>query len=103
MVVCDQPFEEVDRPEFRRLLEYTHFRPSLVIPKRFAMRSRIMKMGEDTVEGTKKMIAVRLLHCCLNLTDCVYKELDCKVSFSLDAWTSGNGYGFLAIVMHYIS
>ncbi|KAG0693873.1 hypothetical protein DFH29DRAFT_815918, partial [Suillus ampliporus] len=24
MVACDQPFEEVDRLEFRRLLEYTH-------------------------------------------------------------------------------
>ena len=24
IVACDQPFEEVERPEFRRLLEYTH-------------------------------------------------------------------------------
>lgn len=24
------------------------------------------------------------------------------VSLSLDAWTSGNGYAFLAIVMHYV-
>jgi hypothetical protein len=24
MVACDQPFEEVEQPEFRRLLEYTH-------------------------------------------------------------------------------
>ena|ERR1700722_4786771 len=60
MVVCDQPFEEVDRPEFRHLLEYTHFRPSLKIPHCAAMRSRIMKMGEDTIQGTKKMISVRI-------------------------------------------
>ena len=25
------------------------------------------------------------------------------VSLSLDAWTSGNGYAFLAIVAHYIT
>jgi hypothetical protein len=31
------------------------------------------------------------------------QELKCKVSFSLDAWTSTTGYGFLAIVMHYVS
>jgi hypothetical protein len=46
-----------------------------------------MKMGEDTVEDMKKMIA----------------ELDCNVSISLDGWTSSNLYGFLAIVMHYIT
>jgi hypothetical protein len=56
MVVCDQPFDEVDEPAFRRLLEYTHFRSSLHIPHRHGMKRRIMKMGEDTVEGIKKMI-----------------------------------------------
>jgi hypothetical protein len=58
MVVCDQPFDEVDKPEFRRLLEYTHFQSSLTIPHRHAMKRRILKMGEDTVEGIKKMIEV---------------------------------------------
>jgi hypothetical protein len=62
MVACDQPFEEVDRPEFRRLLEYTHLRPSLTIPHRNTMKSRIMKMGEDTIEGMKQMISVRSRH-----------------------------------------
>jgi hypothetical protein len=56
MVVCDQPFDEVDKPEFRRLLEYTHFRSSLNIPHRHTMKRRIVKMGEETVEGIKKMI-----------------------------------------------
>jgi hypothetical protein len=31
------------------------------------------------------------------------QELGCKVSLSLDAWTSSNGHAFLAIVMHYIN
>lgn len=31
------------------------------------------------------------------------QDLTSKVSLSLDAWTSSNGYAFLAIVMHYIS
>jgi hypothetical protein len=58
MVSCDQPFEEVDRREFRKLLEYTHFRPSLNIPHRGAVHNRVMKMGEDTVKGVQKMISV---------------------------------------------
>jgi hypothetical protein len=58
MVAYDQPFEEVDHPEFRKLLEYTHFRPSLHIPHRSAVRNRILKMGEDTVKGVQKMISV---------------------------------------------
>jgi hypothetical protein len=52
MVVCDQPFDEVDEPSFHHLLEYTH---SLNILHRHAMKRCIMKMGEDTVEGIKKM------------------------------------------------
>lgn len=87
MVTCDQPFEEVDRIEFRHLLEYTHLRQSLHIPHRHAMKHRVMKMGEETVEDVKKMIG----------------ELDCNVSISLDGWTSSNLFGFLAIVMHYIT
>ena len=58
MVACDQPFEEVDQPEFHRLLEYTHLQPSLHIPHRQSMKRRIRKMGEDTVEEVKNMIAV---------------------------------------------
>ena len=61
MAACDQPFEEVERPEFIRLMEYTHHGSTLNfrVPGREAIRSRIMKMGEDTIEGTRKMSAVR--------------------------------------------
>ena len=58
IVACDQPFDEVEKPEFRQLLEYTHLRPSLHIPHRGAVKKRIMKMGEDTIEDVKKMIEV---------------------------------------------
>ena len=57
-MACDQPFEEVEQPEFRRLLEYTHFQPSLHIPSQFTMNRRIMKMGEDTLMGVKQLIVV---------------------------------------------
>ncbi|KAF7964435.1 hypothetical protein HWV62_7982, partial [Athelia sp. TMB] len=59
IATCDQPFDEVEKPEFRRLLEYTHTRSiPLHIPHRGAVRKRVMKMGEDTVDGIKKMISV---------------------------------------------
>ncbi|KIL55008.1 hypothetical protein M378DRAFT_201131 [Amanita muscaria Koide BX008] len=89
IVACDQPFDEVDKQPFRKLLVYTH-RPSakpLRIPHRTSIRARIMKMGEDTVGNVKKM----------------FSELESKVSISLDAWTSSNQYAFLAIVAHYIT
>lgn len=84
MIACDQ---EVNQPEFRRLLKYTHLQPSFHIPHRQSVKRHVMKMGEDMVNNVKKMI----------------EELDCKVSISLDGWTSSNQYGFLAIVMHYIT
>ena len=58
VVTCDQPFDKVEKPEFWQLLEYTHLWPSLHIPHCSAIRRRIMKMGEDTIEGVKKMIEV---------------------------------------------
>ena len=58
IVACDQPFNEVEKPEFRRLLEYTHLRPSLHVPHRAAVTKRVIKMGEDTIKDVKKMIEV---------------------------------------------
>ncbi|KAL4258188.1 Zinc finger BED domain-containing [Pleurotus pulmonarius] len=88
IVACDQPFEEVERPELRRLLEYTHhsFKP-LHVPHRTTIKTRVMKMGEDTVKQIRDMFA----------------ELKGKISISLDAWTSSNHYAFLAIVAHYVT
>ncbi|KAK7056101.1 Transposase-like protein [Favolaschia claudopus] len=76
MVTCDQPFDEVEKPEFIWLMEYTHHGSTLNfrVPGRKAITTRIMKMGEDTVDGTHKM----------------FQELKPKVSLSCDAWTSSN-------------
>jgi len=70
MVVCDQPFDEVDKPEFRHLLEYTHFRSSLNIPHRHTMKRHIMKMGEDTIQGIKKMIQASCDIACVGTMFC---------------------------------
>jgi hypothetical protein len=53
---CDQPFDEVDKPEFRRMIEYLH--PGVHIPHHDATRRHIMKLGEETIKGTKEMIEV---------------------------------------------
>ncbi len=60
IVACDQPFEEVERPELRRLLEYTHHSfKALQVPHRTTIKTRVMKMGEDTINEVKKMFSVR--------------------------------------------
>ncbi|KAF4617983.1 hypothetical protein D9613_012957 [Agrocybe pediades] len=89
MVSCDQPFEEVERPAFRALLDYVHMasRKPLRVPGRTTIKKCIMHMGEDSVAKTKEMFA----------------SLQSKRSISLDAWTSSNQYAFLAIVAHYVS
>jgi hypothetical protein len=59
VVATDQPFYAVDDPEFRDLLMYTHHpSPNLKIPHRDAIKRRVMKMGEDTIEATKEMFLV---------------------------------------------
>jgi hypothetical protein len=60
VVAADQPFEATENFEFRRLLEYTHLRPGLHIPSASTVKRRVIKMGEDTIQGIKDMIAVCL-------------------------------------------
>ena len=59
IVTRDQPFEEVDRPEFRDMMTYAHHpAPNLKIPHHDTIRRRIMRMGDDCLESTKVMFAV---------------------------------------------
>ena len=102
MVACDQPFEEVERPEFIAAMSYG--RPSkFTLPKRDGVRRRVMKLGEVTVQEIKDMFAVifSLLSC--NVLMFFWQNLEGKISLSLDAWTSSNCYAFLAIIAHYIT
>ncbi|SRR5258707_65517 len=59
IIATDQPFYTVDDPKFHSLLTYTHPLPTLKIPHRDAVKRRIMKMGDNTIEATKHMFKVR--------------------------------------------
>jgi hypothetical protein len=59
VVACDQPFKEVERPEFIAMMNYTHHAgTSLNIPGRNGIKQRLMKMGDDTIDGVHKMFLV---------------------------------------------
>ena len=52
VIACNQPFEEVERPEFHHLLENTHMGSKLLnIPHRTAVKDHIIKMGKSTIKG----------------------------------------------------
>jgi len=59
IVACDQPFEEVERPEFIAMMNCTHHTGTqLKIPKRDAIKRRLMKMGDESIEDVRKMFSV---------------------------------------------
>ncbi len=59
-MACDQPFEEVERPKFRWLLQYTHHpSPSLHIPSADTIQRKIMKMGDELAKGLCVFFEVR--------------------------------------------
>jgi hypothetical protein len=61
IIACDQPFEEVERPEFVAMMKYTrHTGTSLKIPKRDGIKRRLMKMGDDTIQDVRRMFLVGL-------------------------------------------
>ncbi|KAF5360260.1 hypothetical protein D9758_009172 [Tetrapyrgos nigripes] len=86
IAACDQPFSTVEDPEFQALLQYTHHGRTLNIPCSKTIWSRIMKMHESVVDQ----------YCSL------FSEVESKFAISLDAWTSSNGYAFMAIIAHYV-
>lgn len=103
MVTCDQPFDEVEKPEFIAAMSYGRTSSKFTLPKRDGVRRRVMKLGDETVEGIKAMFAVSLLICYAESALNTLQALEGKISLSLDAWTSSNCYAFLAIVAHYIT
>jgi hypothetical protein len=57
LIACDQPFDEVEKPEFNTFIEYTH-QGLLHIPGQMAIKHCIMKMGDETIQGIKDMVQV---------------------------------------------
>jgi len=59
IVACDQPFSEVEEEEFVKLMTYArHPASSVDLPSWEGIRRRVMKMGEDTIDGIREMFAV---------------------------------------------
>jgi hypothetical protein len=58
-VACDKPFSDVAKPEFRRLLQYTHGSRLLNIPMPSTVRNRVKDLGDSTFDKVKSMISVR--------------------------------------------
>ncbi len=57
-VACDQPFDEVEKPEFQALLQYAHGMNRLAFPSQQTMKRRVMDLSASTLEETKAMIKV---------------------------------------------
>ena len=58
IVACDQPFDEVEKPEFVSMMEYSRDPTKFSLPKKDGIRQRIMTLGENTIEDTKAMFVV---------------------------------------------
>ncbi|KAJ6545471.1 hypothetical protein B0H19DRAFT_1075778 [Mycena capillaripes] len=87
LVACDQPFQEVGRPELPPLLECFHRASKLNVPSASTVQRRVDSMGKDLKKQWSAFFA----------------SLQGMVSISPDAWTSSNGYAFLVIIAHYVT
>ena len=64
IVASDQPFTEVENPEFVELLNYVHRNSSgseLQILGHNSIKRRVMDMGENGIEEVKEMFMVRCI------------------------------------------
>ena len=59
MVACDQPFTEVENPEFIAAMGYGRTSSKFTLPKKDGVRRQVMKLGEEIVEEMKAMFEVR--------------------------------------------
>ena len=63
IVACDQPFDEIEKPEFIALMSYAQNHtppPSYSMPGRFTIKRRAMEMGSDTESEIRGMFKVRI-------------------------------------------
>ena len=61
IIACNQPFNEVEEPEFIAMMEYGWHDPSkFALPKRDGVRQCVMKLGEEKIEAMKAMFLVML-------------------------------------------
>ena len=59
VVACDQPFDEVEKPEFVNLMEYTHCAgDSFNLLKHNAIKCCIIKLGDEMIDGICEMFLV---------------------------------------------
>lgn len=104
VVSCDQPFQEVEHPEFRALLGYVHHcSTTLKIPSADTVQRRVMKIGQTMEDELREFFEVKLIFFEAIYSKQCMQKLESLVSISLDAWSSSNGYAFIAIVAHYIT
>jgi hypothetical protein len=105
IVVSNIPFAEVEVPEFVDLIKYTHHGlTKLSIPSSKAIKQRVLQLSNSTIEELKTLFKVCLIATfSVGLMLNTWQKHTGKVSLILDAWTSSNGYAFLAIVARYIT
>jgi len=59
VIACDQPFEEVQHPEFFAMMNYMHHSgTSLEIPKHNGIKWHLIKMGNEIIDSVHKMFLV---------------------------------------------
>lgn len=65
IVACDQPFDEVEKPEFIDLMKYGRDAvPNFTLPKQDSIHRHVMKLGEETVEEVRAIFSVScILYC----------------------------------------
>ena len=85
IVSCDESFAVVERPAFRKLVDY--LRPGVDLPSRRQISSHIM--GMHTTQRSKLRASVA--------------RISSKISFTTDIWTAPNQKSFMAITFHYLT
>ncbi len=62
IVLCDQPFDQVEHPALRRLLQYVHGPQILKVPSSSTIKRRIIDLSNATIDQTRNIIEVRCCH-----------------------------------------
>jgi len=88
IIASDQPFTEVENPEFVDLLNYIRSPAQpLEIPGRNAIKRQVMNMGKEGIDETKAMFAVRQILLLRSYLITFYREQMVKLR---SLWTVGH-------------
>jgi hypothetical protein len=109
IAMSNQPFTEIENPEFRALITFLKPFVGKKMCKADQLRSLVMEQSEKAQNRMKKILEVSDSSMCAEMSNdkeltyhIGFKSVPGEIALATDAWTSSNRKSFMSLCLSYI-